>query len=207
MIMPVKAFSYLTKISFRRISGLLLRFVQSTRILYYKMISTLEIKGKPSLNQPLHATGQGELIFAGKVSIGVFPSPAFLSSHAYIEARNVGTSIHIGNGTWINNGFIAIAEHTRITIGNRCLIGPFCEILDSDFHGLNVSDRSRSYSGWAKPVIIGDDVFLGANVKILKGVTIGHGSVVANGSVVAKDIPPLTVAGGNPARIIKSISE
>lgn len=191
----------------KRIASLVLRLTQNARILYYKSISTLEVKGKPGLNQPLHAIGSGELIFDGKVSIGVFPSPTFLSSHAYIEARNVGSSVKIGNGTWINNGFIAIAEHKKITIGSRCLIGPFCEILDSDFHGINISDRNRSSSVLAKSVTLEDDVFLGANVKILKGVTIGRGSVVANGSVVTKSIPPLTVAGGNPARIIKSITE
>lgn len=55
------------------------------------------------------------------------------------------------------------------------------------------------------PVIIGDDVFIGARAIILKGVTIGDGAVIGAGSVVTKSIPPRVIAAGNPARIIKEI--
>lgn len=143
--------------------------------------------------------------FSGQVNIGVFPSPLFFSTYAYIEARNRSAQIHIGEGTWINNGFSAIAEHTSITIGQRVLIGTHVEIFDTDFHGIRIDDRNTSRAEWAKPVSIEDDVFLGSNVRVLKGVTIGRGSVIANSSLVVNDIPPGVIAGGNPARVLKVI--
>ena len=72
-------------------------------------------------------------------------------------------------------------------IGKRVLIGANVEILDSDFHGLNIKDRGFSKADWAKPVVIEDDVFLGSNVRVLKGLTIGRGSVIANSSVVVHE--------------------
>jgi len=165
----------------------------------YRSLSAARVAGKPTLFQPLQTAGVGQICFSGQVKIGVFPSPLFFSTYAYLEARNTSAQICIGDGTWINNGFIAIAEHTSISIGRRVLIGTSVEIFDSDFHGIHVDDRMRSLAEWARPVVIEDDVFLGSNVRVLKGVTIGRGSVIANSSIVTKDIPPGVVAGGNPA--------
>nr|WP_283772278.1 DapH/DapD/GlmU-related protein [Acinetobacter sp. ANC5681] len=55
------------------------------------------------------------------------------------------------------------------------------------------------------PVEIGDDVFIGSDVKILKGVKIGQGAVIANGAIVVKDVPPLTIFAGIPAKFVKNI--
>ena len=178
---------------------------QKIRIYFFWFASNVSIKGKPVLNQPLHAVGLGEVEFLGVVNIGVFPSPFFFSSCAYLEARNPSAKIVIGNDTWINNGFSAIAEHTFISIGERVLIGTNVEIIDSDFHGIDVSQRGTSKIEWSKPVVINDDVFLGSNVRICKGVTVGAGSTIANGSIVVKNIPAGVIAGGNPAIVIRKI--
>jgi acetyltransferase-like isoleucine patch superfamily enzyme len=178
---------------------------QSPRILKYRLLSGAGVQGWPNLHQPLQAVGLGVIEFSGTVNIGVFPSPFFFTTYAYIEARNATSKISIGDGTWINNSFSAIAEHTSITIGKRVLIGTNVEILDSDFHGIRVDERKVSRAVWSKPVVIEDDVFLGSNVRVMKGVTIGRGAVIANCSLVVTDIPPNSVAGGNPARVIKFI--
>ena len=182
------------------------RLIQWPRILVYRLLSGANIQGKPILFQPLQTAGLGQICFSGQVKIGVFPSPLFFSTYAYLEAKNSTAQIRIGDGTWINNGFIAIAEHTSITIGQRVLVGTSVEIFDSDFHGIHVDDRMKSIAEWARPVVIEDDVFLGSNVRVLKGVTIGRGSVIANSSVVVNDIPAGVVAGGNPARVVKVIA-
>lgn len=189
----------------RRLARIAFRLIQSTRILTYRWLSDAKVKGKPRLYQPLQAVGLGAIEFEGRVNIGVFPSPLFFSTYAYIEARNSTAKVSIGEGTWINNGFTAIAEHTSITIGRRVLIGTNVEVFDSNFHGIRVEDRMVSRAEWANPVVIEDDVFLGSNVRVMKGVTIGRGSVIANSSLVVSDVPPGTVAGGNPARIIKPV--
>jgi acetyltransferase-like isoleucine patch superfamily enzyme len=171
----------------------------------YRWLSGARIQGSPILYQPLQAVGLGVIEFSEQVKIGVFPSPFFFSTYAYIEARNENARVSIGDDTWISNGFSAIAEHTSITIGQRVLIGSNVEIIDSDFHGIRVGDRKVSKAEWARPVVIEDDVFLGSSVRVLKGVTIGRGAVIANSSLVVSDVPPSTVSGGNPARVIKVI--
>lgn len=181
------------------------RLVQWPRILIYRMLSYAEMQGRPTLCQPLQAVGLGVIKFSGQVRIGFFPSPLFFTTYAYIEARQRTAKISIGDGTKIGNGFRAVAEHTSITIGRRVLIGTNVEILDSDFHGISIDDRNKSRAEWAKPIVVEDDVFIGSNVRVLKGVTIGRGSIIANSSLVVKDIPPGVVAGGNPARVIKEI--
>ena len=60
---------------------------------------------------------------------------------------------------------------------------------------------------YGRPVVIEDNVWIGGNVVILPGVTIGEGSVIAAGSIVTRDIPPRVVAGGNPCRVIRPLTE
>lgn len=181
------------------------RAYQIVRVLFYQFISDCQIEGKLKRNQPVLAVGLGAITVEGSVVIGFFPSPSFFSTYAHVEARGKNASIVINDGTLISNNFCAIAEHTFITIGRNCLIGASVEVLDSDFHGLHVSERNISRPEWAKPVQIGDSVFIGSNSKINKGVTIGAGAVVANGSVIVKDVPEYSVVGGNPAKVIKRL--
>ena len=103
----------------------------------------------------------------------------------------IGNRSYIGDRTEIHAGSL-------VEIGNGCNISWNCTILDRDYHKL-CSDEEI-----IKPVKICDNVWIGCNSTILKGVTIGEGAVVAAGSVVTKDVPPKTLVGGNPAKIIKS---
>ena len=203
-LLPMSPHSFASKVR-RRLSHMAIRFIQWPRILVYKLLSSAQVRGKPRLHQPLQAVGLGSIEFTGKVNIGVFQSPFFLSTYTYLEVRKSAAKISVEDGTWINNNFCAIAEYTSIAIGRRVLIGTNVEIYDSDFHGIRVSDRNKSMAEWARPVVIEDDVFLGSNVRVLKGVTIGRGSVIANSSVVTSDIPPGVIAGGMPARVLKAI--
>jgi acetyltransferase-like isoleucine patch superfamily enzyme len=82
-------------------------------------------------------------------------------SCAYIEARYPNARICIGDGSWINDGFGALAEHTSIWIGGNVFIGVNVEIIDSDGHGLNVDQRHLPKPEWAKPVDVENDVLLG----------------------------------------------
>ena len=109
--------------------------IQWLRILLFRSFSTARFQGSQLFFQPLQTVGSGQLMFLGEVNIGFFSSPLFFSTYAYLEARNSTAKISIGDGTWINNGFSAIAEHTSITIGQRVRVGTSVEIFDSDFHG------------------------------------------------------------------------
>lgn len=104
---------------------------------------------------------------------------------------------------------VAIICHTKISIGNNVLIGGNTVIYDTDFHSLNprtrldkVLDRTCTKKS---PVVIEDNVFIGAHSTILKGVTIGSNSIVGACSVVSKSIPPNEIWAGNPAKFIRAI--
>jgi len=103
----------------------------------------------------------------------------------------------------------AIICNHKITIGRHVVIGGNTVIYDTDFHSLNPVHRGnpqmdKDNTKWA-PVLIGDNVFIGAHTTILKGVTIGNNSVVGACSVVTKDIPSNEVWAGNPAVFIRKI--
>lgn len=108
--------------------------------------------------------------------------------------------IVIGDDVGISGCSISACE--SITIGNHVLVGSGAIIVDSDFHPLDPEARRRGGSGRTRPVVIEDDVFIGARAIVLKGVTIGRGSIVGAGAVVARSIPAYSIAVGNPARVV-----
>lgn len=115
-----------------------------------------------------------------------------------------GGSIQIGQKCSINS-LCVINASGSITIGDRCLLGYGVMIFDSALHGEAVEARNQRPP--AKPVVIDDDVWIGSRAIILAGVKIGAGSIVAAGSLVTKDVPPLTIVAGNPARVVRAVSD
>ena len=181
-----------------------IQFIQYLRIKKYSLMSLCYIEGKPKLNQPALFLGEGKVIFKGAVNIGVFQSPQYLSTYAYIDVRSKASLIVIEDGVWLNNNAFLCSDGAGIFIGRNTLAGINLEIVDSDFHNLE-SDKRTGFPYKVKPVHVGENVFLGSNVKILKGVTIGNNSVIASGSIVTKDIPENVIAGGNPAKVIRNL--
>ena len=117
-----------------------------------------------------------------------------------------GANLTIGNNTGFSGVSIFCAD--SIKIGNFCNIGGNVSIWDSDFHPLNIEERrNHSQNIKTKPIVIKDDVFIGANSIVLKGVTIGNGAIVGAGSVVTKDIPDGEIWAGNPARYIRKVEK
>jgi maltose O-acetyltransferase len=109
--------------------------------------------------------------------------------------------IKIGNNTKINNNFIAISNRAGIEIGENCVIGYSVEILDSDFHGFYGKEKGESHL-ISKKVIIWNNVFIGSNVKILKGSRIGDNSIIGINPVVRGKVSDNVVYAGNPGQII-----
>lgn len=110
-------------------------------------------------------------------------------------------NVKLGKGTTIMcNTFIT---GKKITIGDNVSIAPGCFICDSDHI---VDGETNRDGGVSKPITIGDGVWLGAHVIVLKGVTIGNGAVIGAGSVVTKSVPAGEMWAGNPARKIKEIA-
>ena len=115
-----------------------------------------------------------------------------------------GKNIHVGKH-FIANFNVVILDIREVRIGDHCMIGPNTLITTVN-HPLSPMKR-RNHTGIAKPVIIGDDVWIGGNCTILPGVTIGNNVVVAAGAVVTKDIPDNCVVGGCPAKVIRTIED
>lgn len=174
------------------------------RITKYEMLSDCQsVSGKPKKYHPLLLKGKGKIYFGNNVQIGVVSSPDFYSHYSYLEAREVGSEIFIGNNVAINNAF-SIECFSKVVIENDVLIGVNCSIIDNDGHDLAIDKRNVG-SPKTAPVHIQQNVFLGSNVSILKGVTIGKNSIIGNGSVVTKNIPENVIAAGNPAKVIRNL--
>ncbi|NHT16542.1 sugar O-acetyltransferase [Cellulomonas sp. IC4_254] len=111
-----------------------------------------------------------------------------------------GKNIHVGARTFVNFNLTALDVAT-IHIGDDCQIGPNVQLL-TPIHPIEPQPRKDKLEG-AKPIVIGDNVWLGGGVIVCPGVTIGENSVIGAGSVVTRDIPANVVAVGNPARVIR----
>ena len=108
-----------------------------------------------------------------------------------------GLHIHFGAGCFVNFGciFLDVAE---IRIGDRVQIGPGVQLLTAD----HPRDAARRAAGkeYGRPIILGDDVWIGGGALILPGVTVGAGAIVGAGAVVTRDVAPGARVAGNPAR-------
>jgi acetyltransferase-like isoleucine patch superfamily enzyme len=114
----------------------------------------------------------------------------------------IGHDVYLGYATTLSCA-------DRITIGNRVLIAHFVSIFDNNNHPIDPNARAANQPVGKEdiaPVVIEDDVWVGAYAIILKGVTVGRGSVVAMGAVVTRDVPAMTIVAGNPARVVKQIT-
>lgn len=148
-------------------------------------------------------TGRLRVVNRGRLTIGnqvLFHAQVATTELAVLP----GGELHIGHGAFINYG-AEICAATQITIGDECRIGTHCIIMDSDFHYVELYRRDERPPG--VPVILEPHVWIGNRVTILKGVRIGYGSVVAAGSVVTHSIPPMSIAAGIPARVLRRIDD
>ncbi|MEG1991390.1 MAG: sugar O-acetyltransferase [Christensenella sp.] len=113
-----------------------------------------------------------------------------------------GCNTYLGNDVYINYG-VMVLDVCEVHIGNGVMIAPGVQIIAAT-HPVDPSVRAEGLE-FGKPVIIGDNVWLGAGVIVCPGVTIGEGTTIGAASVVTKDIPANCVAVGNPCKVIKTI--
>jgi len=114
-----------------------------------------------------------------------------------------GENIRIGARTFVNYNLTAL-DVAAITIGDDCQIGPNVQLL-TPTHPIDPGPRRDKLEA-ARPITIGDNVWLGGGVIVCPGVSIGDDSVIGAGSVVTRDVPAGVVAVGNPARVIREIA-
>ena len=113
-----------------------------------------------------------------------------------------GKQISIGKRFFANFNF-TILDEAPVTIGDDCFVGPNVSIYTA-CHSTDPIERNTRQE-WAKPVTIGNNVWIGGSVTILPGVSIGDNVSIGAGSVVVNDIPSNTIAVGNPCKVIKQL--
>lgn len=128
-------------------------------------------------------------------SVGVNPS---IEHNFHCD---LGYNIHVGKHFYAGYN-CTILDMAEVKIGNNCMIGPNVGIYTA---GHSIEPKDRNKSGYAIPIHIGDDVWIGGSCTILPGISIGDHSIIAAGSVVTKDVPSNTIVAGNPAKVIKTI--
>lgn len=165
----------------------------------------IKVKGWPYI----HIKNKSKLIIGDNVTLNSsnygYHINMFKPVKILIDGHNA--EVTIGSNSRIHGS--CIHAISKISIGEYCLIAANCNIMDSNGHeSLMEKPEDRLLTiDKPKPIIIENNVWIGANCIILKGVTIGQGAIIAAGSVVTKDVPKYSIVGGNPARLIKTFKE
>lgn len=148
------------------------------------------------LNHRFKFSGPGKLIIGNDVNLWAHKEwNEFLT----FDKKAV---IKIGENTRLNG--VAIQSRDSVIIGKNCIIGS-AMLIDNDFHSIDYRHRNDPKFIESKPIIVGDDVWVGGQATILKGVQIGDRSVIGFKSLVTKNIPSDVVAAGNPAIVVKEL--
>ncbi len=132
----------------------------------------------------------------GKIGENITIEPYFFCDYGY--------NIEIGENFYANHNLV-ILDPAKVTIGDNVLIGPNCGIYTA-MHPIDVETRNKGLE-YAKPITIGNNVWIGGGVTILPGVTIGENTVIGAGSVVVTSSPENVIAMGNPCKPIREIKE
>jgi acetyltransferase-like isoleucine patch superfamily enzyme len=136
----------------------------------------------------------GKIICKGKIR---------LDSFTELESKG---EIILGNH-FVLNPYSRVVAHNRIEIGENVVVARFVSILDHD-HAFKTEKGAFEFNGYTTaPIQIGNNVWIGDKVSILKGVTIGDNVIIAANAVVTKDIPSNVIAGGIPAKVLKGIND
>jgi acetyltransferase-like isoleucine patch superfamily enzyme len=142
----------------------------------------------------------------GRITLGAHVRLCGKSSFTFGNRWQDSPELVIGDHTYIGPG-CDLAAASSIRIGRYCLLSGGVRISDYDGHPIDAVRRRTEPAppDSIKPVAIGDDVWIGADAKILKGVSIGDRAIIGAGAVVTRSVPPDCIVAGNPARVIRSL--
>ena len=149
----------------------------------------VRLRGRPSVRN------RGRMTIARRVQL--------ISTIATLElVSEPGGTLEIGEATLVNFGSSLVA-HELVRIGADCHIGPYTIILDNAYH--RVEPERRLERPPSEPIIVEDNVWIGARSMLMPGVTVGRDSCVAAGSIVTTSVAPRTLVAGVPARPIRQL--
>jgi acetyltransferase-like isoleucine patch superfamily enzyme len=153
--------------------------------------------------------GEGHVELGSEIAFGYALAPIVGDGRILLQARTAEATVSVGDRTEFSNN-VAVVANQLVRIGADCLIGDLVRVFDSDFHELDpelrLNRRQRTVShALVSPTVIGDNVWLGSRVIVMRGASVGDHSVIAAGAVVSGEIPASVLAGGVPARVIRDL--
>lgn len=158
--------------------------------------SSIKINGEFGIGAFWDMVTNRETIFIAKKASKLIVNGKFTIYNGCSVSIQENATLEIGSGVMNSDSIIMCFKH--ITIGTGVIIAEQVMIRDSDNHSIMYEGYER-----AKPITIGNHVWIGMRATILKGVAIGNGAIIAAGALVTKNVPPRCLVGGVPARIIK----
>lgn len=145
----------------------------------------------------------------GDLDLRIGTSVTMHGTTTFVAAKVIcNPRMTIGDRTHCGSRF-GVAVGADVTIGNDVLIADDVRIFTYDSHPLDMNKRAQNLPAepeTSRPVVIESNAWIGSRAMVMKGVRVGKGSIVAAGSIVVKDVPPLVIVAGNPARIVKRLS-
>ncbi len=172
---------------------------KSVRYAAELMAAPVYLRDVDKVGQGVRTLGRPRIENFGRMEIG--DGTLLRSVNVPVElAAADGAELLIGRDVRLNYG-VSIGVVRSVRIGDRVRVGPYVMIIDSEFHDLYDRDKRAL----PRPVVIDDDVWIGAKASVLPGVRIGKGSVVGTAAVVTSDVPAFTIVAGVPAREVKKL--
>jgi acetyltransferase-like isoleucine patch superfamily enzyme len=162
----------------------------------YAVGSEFEMETLPYL------VGSGRIVIGERVQLS--GKPAF----GFNNRQHDAPELLIGDDTFIGHD-CSFSVGRSVRVGRHCLLATGVRVQDFDGHPLDADQRRANIPTppeGMRPVVIGDDVWIGTCALILKGVTIGDRSIIGAGAVVTRDVPPDVIVAGNPARVVKELA-
>lgn len=172
---------------------------RSSRYAWELATARVYLRAADTLGPHARTLGRPRIQNLGRLEIG---APALLRSINVPVELGTGPdgTLRIGDGVRLNYGVSIYAERA-VTIGHHVRIGPYVMIVDTDFHEHLARDQRQP----GLPVVIEDDVLIGAKASVLKGVRIGRGAIVGVAAVVTRDVEPFSIVAGVPAKVVGTV--
>lgn len=176
-------------------------FLYKLRKIYYKLLIPYykhkNVRKKSFIDKSVQVNGWKHVFIGHHTVIG---SDTWINVNGRIKNQvhiTIGNNCCIGRRNYFSSGVI-------ITLGNYCMTGPECKFIGSD-HVIDNPLIPYIVSGntFEKSIVLKTNVWLGASVLVIGNVTIDHGSIIGAGALVTKDIPPFSIAIGNPCKVVK----